>query len=153
MPEMPELSVPGGGDEKVSDAKNKAQSTATQASQANPLMPFQYFGVGSVLIGTVLYVILVFSVAWCYQTYKGPRLESTYLPEDGFSDAIWACSSSWKVCGWACCCPCIRWSDTAAQMGYMNYYIGIAVWVILGLVNSAFAGIGVMLIIALGAFY
>jgi len=122
---------------------------------ANPLVPFQALGVGSVLLAAVLYFVLVFAVAYCYMQQKAPRLAavSGYLPEDGFSDAICECGQSWSVCMWACCCPCIRWSDTTSQMNFLSFYLSVLIWCCLMLCNAMFTGVGFLLIVVLGAWH
>lgn len=130
--------------------------TSGNPTVKNPgLVPFQSYGWVYIVTGIVLYLVLAFAVAFCYISRKGPRLQSAsgYLPEDGFSDAICECGQSWPICLWACCCPCVRWSDTNSQMRFMSFYLGIFVWCLLTLCNWMFAGLGFLLVMIMGAYY
>merc|ERR1719265_21833 len=155
---MPSVSnPPGKAAKRAGEETVKGGKTAWNANPAaqNPLVPFQSLGVGSIVITAVLYLVLVFAVAFCYMQQKGARLEaaSAYLPEDGFSDAICECGQSWSICMWACCCPCIRWSDTNRQLHFMNFYLGVFIWCCFTLCNSLFAGLGFAFIVIMGAYH
>jgi len=165
--EMPPIAAPPTAAEGAkSNAKATVQTSKTAVKETrsaaeklpaaqNPLYPFQYYGIGSVLVAALLYAVLIFGVAYCYMQNRGKNVSAStgYLPEDGFSDAICECSQSWPICMWSCFCPCIRWSDTAAQMQFMSFYLGIALWCFLMLGNSLVSGLGLLLIVLLGAWH
>lgn len=137
--------------------KSGAGKPEEVASQAilNPVLPLNSFGVLTIALAAVLYLLLAMGVGYCYMSYKGPRLESAsgYLPEDGFSDAICECGQSWSICVWSCCCPCIRWSDTVSQMHFLAFYLGILTWSSLFFCNGLFSGLGFLLIVLVGAWH
>jgi Cys-rich protein (TIGR01571 family) len=155
--------MPGVSDPPAKAAKHAGRETVKGSKtvyNANPslqehLVPFQSIGIGYLSLAAVLYLVLAFGVAYCYMQQKGSRLESGsgYLPEDGFSDAICECGQSWPICMWACCCPCIRWSDTNSQLHFMNFYLGVFIWGCLTICNSLFAGLGFLMIVILGAYH
>lgn len=141
------------GEETVKGGKG-----AYSAYPVDPYLPLHSMGVTSWAIfglAAVLYLVLALAIAFCYMQIKGPRLSpaSGYLPEDGFSDAICECSPNWTICIWACCCPCIRWSDTLSQMPpNVSVYLGVLVWCCLMLFNSLYAGLGFLFLVIMGSF-
>jgi len=143
----------------VSNAQKSKASKREDKDAAVPavpsMLPYETFGVLSMALAAVLYLVLVFGVAFCYMSFKGPRLTaaSGYLPEDGFSDAICECGQSWSICIWACFCPCIRWSDTVSQMRFTSFYLSLLIWSCLALTNWAFTGLGFLLVVLLGAWH
>jgi Cys-rich protein (TIGR01571 family) len=137
----------------VSEAQVTTQVNEVNPALENPMVPFQSLGVMSMAIASVLYLVLVFGVGFCYMQCKGQRLTaaSGYLPEDGFSDAICECGQSWPICIWACFCPCIRWSDTISQMRFMSFYLCLLIWCSLMLCNALLTGLGFVFVVLLGA--
>lgn len=152
---MPAVSSTQAKSEKRSDKKAVKEENWDISAMKNPVLPFQSYGVVTVAISAVLYLVLVLGIAFGYMQFKGRRLEtvSGYLPEDGFSDAICECGQSWSICIWACFCPCIRWSDTVSQMHFLSFYISVLMWCALMLSNILLAGLGSLLVVFVGAWH
>jgi len=117
--------------------------------------PFETYSLTHLGIGFAVYLVLVLVLGFAYQRFYSnkPLQDMRFLPKDGFSDAIHSCGSHWPICCWACCCPCLRWSDTVNKVGLMSFWIGVVLWAILFFANGLVAGLAWPVIALLGAFY
>lgn len=104
-------------------------------------------------IGAIVAVtISIYALAATYRfAVKPVRLDpATLLPEDGLSDHILACRTTPSIFCWACCCPCVRWSDTISLAGYLPFFVALTLWVVLLLANLILLGLGLPAVMVLG---
>lgn len=117
--------------------------------------PVQKYSWKWILVGLAVYLVLVVVSAFAYSKFQSdmPLQDMRFLPKDGFSDAIYSCSSSWSICCYACCCPCLRWSDTVSKVNLMYFWMGVILWGILMYINFLVVGLAAPILALLGAAY
>lgn len=117
--------------------------------------PVQLISWQTILIGFAVYMVLVLVAAFAYVKFRSdvPLQDMRFLPKDGFSDAIYSCAGSWSICFYACCCPCLRWSDTVSKVGLMYFWFGVMLWAPLLYFNYLVAGVSWPILALLGAGY
>lgn len=158
--------VGSAGAEKLEDMHpvDMADKAITEVGEGNfenvhvLLNPATAVGGAAAAGGIIGYIILVCCLGFCYNKVKRGMLNDwepgRRLPPDGFSDNIFACKSDHaSIWFWSCCCPCIRWADTVAEMGYMRQVVALSIWIFLTVGNSFLMGAGTLILIALGAYY
>jgi len=151
--------------DEASDPAGMAEKSAKEVSEGNfenvhvLLNPATAVSGAMAAGGIIAYILVVCCCGFCYTKVKPGYLNDWNhgsLPRDGFADGIFTCktdSGNMSICFWSCCCPCIRWADTIADMGYMRFYVALAIWVLLTVGNSFLMGCGSLLIIGIGSWY
>lgn len=137
--------------------KGEAQVFQQNGAMEELLIESRLSSVMVALIICVIYLAVVFAIGFAYVKIKtadsvlNDGMKS--LPADDFSDGICACSSSLPIALTACLIPCVRWSDTMQQSGFLQFFQALGIFTCLLLVNTFISGLGTLLIVILGVFY
>jgi Cys-rich protein (TIGR01571 family) len=102
---------PGSDEEAITDVKAMTLVDATER-----------------FLGFVIWLILYICLASYYHKYVMP--ETTFGEKEGlddFSTTLFGCNEHPTICFWSCCCPGIRWADTAARTKITEYWIAFAI--------------------------
>lgn len=109
------------------------------------------------IIICLIYLIIVFGAGFAYVKFKAGgdyRLKDvTQVPTDDFSDGICSCGASIPIALTACLLPCIRWSETIEQNGFMKFFQALGLFTCLLLVNTFLSGVGTLLVVILGTIF
>eukprot|EP00929_Paragymnodinium_shiwhaense_P011500 TRINITY_DN11728_c0_g1_i1.p1 TRINITY_DN11728_c0_g1~~TRINITY_DN11728_c0_g1_i1.p1 ORF type:complete len:280 (+),score=49.67 TRINITY_DN11728_c0_g1_i1:85-924(+) len=127
------------------------------------------------LIGTIVYLIFIFIVAYFYRAYGfnlvglgGGHAEivtelAPYQGDSfthGFCDLCRCTRDDNCIMFWACCCPGIRWSDTVSniKVRFLKFWVALALFLFISLLGSGVAGAWVagifgFVLLGLGVYY
>lgn len=104
---------------------------------------------------TAIWCSLILVTAWRYKSRKRwPDTEQKGLLHNDAEFREWTsgpfdCLQDISVCFWACMCPCIRWADSLETAGILRFWVALAFFANLMLLNSIESGLLLWLVGAL----
>lgn len=129
-PKAPEK--PAADGEKPADAEVAAEAQKKKAEQA--------FGMFVVF---VIWLFLYICVAFIFKMYSpGSPVEvvAAASADHDFKYGAFACCEDVSLCCFACWCGGVRWADNMYRMGYMGFWFGLSVFLVMHLANGFLQG-------------
>lgn len=132
----------------AADVEEVSKQNASSVFMAN---------VEELFVSILLWIVLTLLFAYYYNTKKeypsGGGDGSAADLQGAWKYSFFGCFETPSLCLLACCCPAVRWADTLRMGGLLGFWVGVAVMLVVGIINAT-AGMLLALIMAgVGAFY
>ncbi|CAD7923452.1 unnamed protein product [Amoebophrya sp. A120] len=108
----------------------------------------------ALLYSVVIYLGLLTVMSILYFSSSQGVDDTDFIVPGGFSDEIYDCFAQPNVCVASFCCPFARWSDTVSQADLLPFNVGLALWILAGLIDLAwFFPAGFLILVVLGSYH
>jgi len=116
--------------------KKSIASPEEQKMESADLLLAEVYYFTSMIIWIILFLLIAFLYKqnWAIKELDEETLKALE-PDTDFKNAF-LCHEEPKQCCWACWCGGIRWADAQSAAGMFGFWVAIAIWLALGILDN-----------------